>query len=387
MPEWVVERPNELSALVQALLEKEGGTIAITTGIYGAGGFGKTTLAKMAAGDERVRRHYQQLIYWVVVGRDVESPVAIAAKVNDVIKLLAGENATFTDPVLAGQHLGSLLEHGPRRLLILDDVWTPAQLGPFAAGGTPCVRLVTTRVPSLLGGARAIKVDQMTEDQAHMVLTAGLPHLDQSTVSALLAATGRWPVLLRLINRTLADYVRAGADMPGLARKLLERLASAGPAVVDEIRGSYQVDVGDPEMRAAAVRATIEASTGLLSQDEVDRFAELAVFAEDEAISLPLITLLWQATGGVDPLRVPVLVSRLADLGLITVASSQTVELHDVIRDFLRHELGEQRLANLHGRLLEAAAATLPTAVPLSTRGRGPRTAWWELKEPSNLPS
>jgi hypothetical protein len=40
--------------------------------------------------------------------------------------------------------------------------------------------------------------------------------------------------------------------------------------------------------------------------------------------------------------------------------------MHDVIRDYLRDELGAARLARLHQVLLDAAAATLPAAAALA---------------------
>lgn len=69
-----------------------------------------------------------------------------------MIKLVAGEDDTFTDPQLAGRQLGSLLDAGPRRLLVIDDVWVPEQPAPLAEGDKRCARLVTTRVPELLAG-------------------------------------------------------------------------------------------------------------------------------------------------------------------------------------------------------------------------------------------
>jgi NB-ARC domain len=110
----------------------------------------------------------------VTVGRDTRGGTAIAAKVNDVIKLDTGQDATFTDLELAGQRLGSLLDTGPPGLLVLDDVWHAEQLSPFVEGGQCCARLVTTRVPSLLAGrGEAIQVDQMAPQQAFRLLTSG----------------------------------------------------------------------------------------------------------------------------------------------------------------------------------------------------------------------
>ena len=242
-------------------------------------------------------------VYLVTVGRDVRGAAAVAAKVNDVIKLVAGEGFTFTDPQLAGMQLGALLDAGPRRLLVLDDVWEAEQLAPFMGGGKRCARLVTTRVPELLAGrGAAVLVDQMSPDQARALLTAGLPQLDEVVTQGLLAATGRWPLLLRLVNTILADYGRVAADVPAQAARLLGRLREGGPAVVDDLRGTPVggLDVDKPQERERAVRATIGASTSLLDPADAERFAELGVFAEDEVIPLRLAARLWHATAGLD---------------------------------------------------------------------------------------
>ena len=303
VPGWVVDRPAEAGQVVTALMAGGGRPVGITTGLYGAGGFGKTTLARVVCADRRVRRRFRGGIFLVTVGRDVRGAAAVAAKVNDVIKAMAGEEATFTDPDLAGGRLGALLNAGPRRLLVVDDVWESGQLAPFTAGGTKCARLVTTRVPGLLGSqAVAVHVDQMSPEQAERLLTDGLPPLDPHVVRGLLAVTGRWPLLLRLVNKFLADAGGTGADMAMVAAELLERLREGGPAVVDDLRGngSEGLDVGQPDQRTQAVRATIEASTSLLGHHDARRFAELSVFAEDEIISFGLAARLWRATAGLD---------------------------------------------------------------------------------------
>ena len=51
--EEVVGRPTELNAVVAALVRRRPGTVGITTGLYGAGGFGKTILARMVCADRR----------------------------------------------------------------------------------------------------------------------------------------------------------------------------------------------------------------------------------------------------------------------------------------------------------------------------------------------
>ena len=387
VPGWVVGRPAELAKVVGALAGGRVGMVGITTGLYGAGGFGKTTLARVVCADRRVRRRFGGRVFLVTVGRDVRGGAAIAAKVNEVIKLVTGQDATFTDPQLAGIRLGALLDGGPRQLLVLDDVWEAGQLAPFTAGGKRCARLVTTRVPDLVAGmGAAVRVDQMSDGQARAVLQAGLPRLDRVVTDGLLAVTGRWPLLLRLVNTILADYGRVAADVPAQAAVLLERLRAGGPAVVDDLRGraGRGLDVNKPQERAQAVRATIGASTSLLGPGDAERFTELGVFAEDEVIPLRLAARLWQITAGLenrDDLRAAQICERLAQLALVSRATGPApgITVHDVVRDFLRADLGTQRLADLNRELLDAVARDLPAASPLGPGLPAGRVAWWEL--------
>ena len=200
----------------------------------------------------------------------------------------------------------------------------------------------------------------------------------------LLAVTGRWPLLLRLVNKILANAAGTGADMAVVSAQLMERLRTGGAAVVDDLLAddALALDVGQPGERARAVRATIGASTSLLDPKDTQRFIELAVFAEDDIVPFSLAACLWQATAGLDDLQATRVCGWLADLGLMTLrpgdGGAGGMELHDVVRDFLRGELGTQRLAGLHGVLLDAAAAGLPTVSGLTAPGHPARTAWWE---------
>jgi len=387
VPEGMVGRPTELEQVVRALTDERAGTVGIPPGVNGAGGFGKTTLARMACADRRVRQWFGGRVYLVTVGRDAAGPKAVAALVCEVIRLVFDEEVTFTDPEAAGQRLGALLDAGPRRLLVLDDVWEVGQLAPFTAGGRECTRLVTTRVPELLAGrGAAVLVDQMTPGQARALLTAGVSGLDEAVVRELLAVTGRWPLLLQLVGKILANYVRvAPGEVSAQGAELAGRLRAGGPAVVDGLTGQAdrEVDVTWPDARAQAVRATIGASTSLLVPADLDRFTELAVFAEDEVIPFDLVARLWQASVGLGRLDAGQVVARLAQLALISQdQGSGGLSLHDVVRDFLRAEIGPASLQYLNQMLIEVAAVSLPTAQPIGRAGEvRARVAWWQLPE------
>ncbi|MFC8075594.1 NB-ARC domain-containing protein [Streptomyces sp. NPDC057307] len=378
--DWVVDRGQGDD--VVAAVCGSGGAVGITTSLSGAGGFGKTTLAGVVCANAQVRRRFRGRVYTVTIGRDVRGRAAIAAKVAEATRFITGNTEEFDDPALAGAHLGRLLNQRPRTLLVLDDVWESEQLAPFLRGGKRCVRLVTTRIPSLLPpGARSIPVDEMSPDQARAVLTWQLPPLPDDITEALLRATGRWALLLRLANRLIAEQVATGADVTTTATDMLRELSAHGPAVVDPTSGVLDLD--DPERRNRAVRATVEAATTLLPPGGADRFAELAVFAEDEAVPLSLVARLWGVTGGLTESRSRALCADLERLSLLSLSaeSEGRITLHDVIRDYLAGELGEAALATVHARLVDAVADDLPAAGPLAASAPDPGRAWWELRE------
>ncbi|MCX4501621.1 NB-ARC domain-containing protein [Streptomyces anulatus] len=383
LPSWVVERA-EADQVIAVVCSQDGGAVGITTALEGAGGFGKTTLADIVCANPRVRQHFSERVYAFTMGRDVRGKAAIARKIGEATRFITGDATPFDDPQLAGAHLGRLLDQHPQPpiLLVIDDVWEEEQLAPFLIGGSRCVRLVTTRRPeSLPSGAKRIRVDEMSAAQARAVLTWELPPLPEGVTQGLLRATGRWPLLLRLTNRMIAAQLATGADPATTAKHALEQMGKRGPVSVD--KPSIPLNLDDPEQRKKLVRATVEAATTLLPPDGAQRFAELGIFAEDEAVPVLLVAKLWRATAGLDEHQSRDLCDELGKLSLLTVDASAggRLILHDVIRDYTRNELGLDRLIELNATLMDAVGAGLPEAAPLAPSAPNPRTAWWDLTD------
>ncbi|MFD7096771.1 NB-ARC domain-containing protein [Streptomyces xanthophaeus] len=379
VPDWVVDRA-EVRDVVTAVCRRRGvGAVGITTGLHGAGGFGKTMLANVVCADPRVRRRFRGRVYVVTIGREVRGRAAIAAKVAEVTRYLTGDARDIgQDPDLAGQHLAGLLAQQPRMLLVLDDVWEAEQLAPFLQGAPrTCVRLVTTRNPGVLPpGSRPVTVDRMSQQQALAVLTHGLD-LPESISCALVDATGRWALLLRMVNQRLAAQAATGADPATAAYQLLTRLRAQGPTGADDV--DAPLDLDDPKRRNAAVRASIQAATTLLPDDGARRFAELGIFAEDESIPMALVLRLWQATGRLEETRARSLCKQMADLSLLSLdtgVGDGTVQVHDVVRDYQRAELAGE-LAAVNRTVVDSLAVDLPPVVSASDATTPVARAWW----------
>ncbi|WP_239162825.1 NB-ARC domain-containing protein, partial [Paractinoplanes rishiriensis] len=348
---WTVHRTGEVDQIVRELTRGRAGAVGITTALHGAGGFGKTTLARTVCADRRVRRHFRG-IYWVTLGPEAQGWDAVVERVNDVIRAITGRPADFTDPQAAGETLGRLLDERPRSLLVVDDIWTAAQVAPFLMRGSRSARLLTTRMPEALpSGTVLVQVDAMSAAQARAVVNLDLPTLETDVADRLADAVGRWPLLLRLINSRLA--AESADDVNVAAGGLLEQL-----------QGSVH-RLESPEERARAVRATIETSTAWLGAESTERLTELGIFVEDETIPIALVAALWSQTGGLGAADSDRLCRRLADLSLISINGSG-LALHDVVRQYLRAELGADRIVELNASFLDAVA---------------PETGWWKLSE------
>jgi KAP family P-loop domain/NB-ARC domain len=350
-----VDRPELTDMIVKALEASQQGEVGPLVALTGAGGYGKTYLARNLASDNRVMRRFNKGIFFVQLGPNIVK-VDLAAKLNDLIAMMTGSQTAFTDPLMAGQMLGdslnklnsghrSLFARRPRRsLLIVDDVWSPEQLAPFMIKGKYITRLITTRNPRLVPeNGYLVAVDALSHNQAAAMIESGLSGIPRDLLDSLTSASGRWPLLASLMNSAIRQLVATGRDPTSAAIDVRDRLLVSGPAALD-IANTFD--------RRRAVAATIDASLNMLADDDVARFSELGAFKEDFAIPLNNIERLWKETASLTSTQTQILVQRLADMSLVNMSSSGTVRVHDLIRDYIRSQLGPERVSHL-ARLIE----------------------------------
>ncbi|MGC9959141.1 TIR domain-containing protein [Roseiarcus sp.] len=173
LPSDFIARPGEFGPLKARLLDPEGDPVfGVTAALRGAGGYGKTTLAKALARDPDIQDAYFDGILWAELG---EKPGQLIAVVSDLVTSLSGERPHLETLNAAAAKLGETL--GDRRILmVIDDAWREQDLRPFLQGGRDCVRLVTTRIDSVLPqDAVRQKVDAMQGGEALALLANGLP--------------------------------------------------------------------------------------------------------------------------------------------------------------------------------------------------------------------
>ncbi|MCP5089795.1 MAG: TIR domain-containing protein [Gammaproteobacteria bacterium] len=350
-----IARPTELGALVNHLVDVDREEpVAITAALRGAGGYGKTTLAKAVCHDERVQDAFHDGMLWVTLG---EQPGDLIGRVEDLIYILSGHRPGFASPEAAASRLAELLADRAI-LIVLDDVWNLAHIKPFLLGGERCARLITTRNNDTLpSDTRQVPVDAMRNTEAVALLRDGLPEGAEDTLTKLAVRLGEWPLLLKLANGTLRMRVHD-------ARQTLEEALRYVNKALDR-RGLTAFDARDPQDRGQAVATTLGVSLELLSEEECARLEELGIFPEDAEIPLSVVERLWTVTADLDDFETEELCERLHRLSLLLSMdlTTRTIRLHDVVRTYLQHRTGD-RLAELHARFLDGLGLQDWTELP-----------------------
>ena len=351
LPEGFVPRPGEFDQLLKLLInERREEPVAITAALRGAGGYGKTTLAKALCHDERVQEAFDDGILWVTLG---ESPGDLTGRVEDLIVTLGDERHNFTTLDAAVSRLKELLADRDI-LIVIDDVWDRAHVNPFIQGGSRCARLITTRnFDALPADAERVHVDAMHHEEAMALLAVGLDQSDglQRDLTDLASRLGEWPLLLSFVNSALRNQIENDRQLPRDAIIWINK-------ALDK-RGLTYFDACNSDERHQAVVRTIGVSLDLLSAQERERYGELAVFPEDIEIPLTTLAKLWAKTGGFDEFDTEELCSRLNRFSLLWSydANQRRFRLHDVVRKFLIEQQGD-KLLSIHAQLLDAHRPT-----------------------------
>jgi WD40 repeat protein len=351
-PADFVPRPREIEELKRALLDEKGdargGVTAIMAALKGAGGYGKTTLAKALAYDPDVQEAFFDGVLWVELGVE---PSNLVGTVIDLIERITGERPVIEKIHAAAVALGETL--GDRRfLLVIDDAWHPSDLDPFLHGGSRTTRLVTTRVDRVVPDyAFRLAVDAMQEVEAVRLLESGLPRdpnpLSRMAFARLAGRLGEWALLLKLANGFLRERVRHGEPTAVAIVNINRRL---------DAKGLTAFDPHSERDRTRAVANTIEVSLDLLDKAGRRRFAELAVLPEEVDVPIDVAASLWARTASVSQIDAEHDLAELARLSLLHSLDldQRTFRLHDTMRHYLRHSMEPQRLIELSDQLVAA---------------------------------
>jgi hypothetical protein len=344
-PRDFVPREAEMHSIVTALVDTGGGArVALTTAVRGAGGFGKTTLAKAVCHDDDVLARYSDGVLWLTVG---EGNRTVEQLLSALLEQL-GQTPRSTDAdALFGEWKEALRTR--QCLVVLDDIWKESDAHALVVSETSSAFLITTRIPRVTSAieARDCLVDEMTPTQAQAMLVAALGTAGghKPRLAALAEKAGNWPVLLGLI----ASQLRHSLRRPGASPE------QAIGAVEEDLQdlSLTAFDRPDPNRRSAAVATTIEASLRYLREttpQAATHYRELAVFPDDVPIPVAVLQDLW----AVPRPHARRIAEDFDDAGLAILDGQRGLIVHDVFLEYVRSFCKEDERLALHHRLLAA---------------------------------
>ncbi|VAI68527.1 unnamed protein product [Triticum turgidum subsp. durum] len=194
-------RDEDKKVVVKLLLNQQDQRNVQVLPIFGMGGLGKTTLAKMVYNDQQIQEHFQ-LKMWHYVSDNFN----VVALLKSIIELAGNKRCDMPDTIeLLRKQLEEVIGQN-RFMLMIDDVWNENErmweddLKPLlcSVGGPGSIIVVTTRshkVASIMQTLRPLKRECLSEQDswelfAHKAFSNGVEE------QAELASIGR-----RIVNK------------------------------------------------------------------------------------------------------------------------------------------------------------------------------------------
>ena len=299
------------------------------------GGIGKTVLAKALTDDEVVQRAFPDGIVWITAGKERKRD--FIEEMREVAKAL-GDDLTGYDSALACENRYRTTVAPKAALIVVDDVWSKADIEPLLAESPRSRLLFTTRDASIARfvAAREHRADLLDAEQARelLALWANVPmNRLPATADDIVAQCGRLPLALSVIGAMLR-----GTDAQFWAATLnLLRKADLS-AIKDQL----------PEGQQSFFKA-VEVSFQSLKPGIQERYKELAVLREVMPAPPAILQTLWNANGDEAARIAKLLIDRsLAQLD----EASKGIRLHDLQLDYVRAQFPDREALDLiHGAI------------------------------------
>jgi hypothetical protein len=345
------DRPEYLDQIRAAVLQGDTQAVGITgkrqhVGVQGMGGLGKSVLAAALAHDEAVRAAFPDGIFWLRFRRDADDAYLLEQQA-EILKIIAP--GQLPDTLVNGENLLTLALENKRCLFIADDIWDSGQLYHFKLKSKGCRLLLTTRNAEVIKKINAVACELalLSEPQARKFLAvcSGCAENDlPEEAAAIVQECGHLPLAIAAIGSMVRD------ESVEYWRLALKRLQTAR---LDKIPANVTINYKHENL-LTVFQVSVEA----LPPEVQAYYKTLLVFPEDARIPQSVLQLYWKhnCQGDDEPLEI---ISILVKRSLLSRIDDDFVQLHDLLRDYLKNQSGGD-VASLHKQLLEAYKAKYP---------------------------
>lgn len=285
--------------------------LAITTSIYGTGGYGKTTLAQELCSDEEVRASFPGGIYWLQFGitdsnveEDKRQSYTARSAIDQMLRAAeySEQYRGIIDQTNDKKAVQSLIESLPYDpiLIVADDLWTQSQEHSLADLPTHISLLATTRVRGLTSRFKEnIKIKKLSDEAAYVLMVSDLEDRFYKQFSTHQAKRLRavsdcfhgWPLLLQLANSTFLTMLDDGASIDEIIDEFEEFATLDSVTAWDD----QQPDDTAKDKRQKFVGHCIDVGLRALSDDSYrDALFALGVFPDDTDIPFEVVNDYWR---------------------------------------------------------------------------------------------
>jgi len=307
--------------------------------LRGLPGIGKTALAVALAHDPEVQQHFSDGVLWAGLGRTADILTHLATW-GAALGISPTEMEKLIDIKSRQQRIQAAL--GQRKmLLVADDVWKVDDALALKLGSDNCAYLVTTRLPEV--SARfttegVTLVDELGEDDGLKLLTQLAPEVvqaDPEDARMLVQAVGGLPLALTIMGNYLRVQTHDGQPQRihralTLLHKVEERLQ------LNEPQGGLESHPSLPTGAPLSLTAVVGISDEALEETARQALHALSVFpskpntfSEEAALAV---------TAGSEELFYT-----LTDVGLLESSGSNRYTLHQIIADFAKAALKDEK--------------------------------------------
>jgi hypothetical protein len=332
-----VGREEDLVTLRQHL--KEGQSVVLT----GLPGVGKTALALALVHEEATRTVFEEIL-WASLG-PAPNPLSHFIRWGNLLGLPDRQIARL-DNISSWQEALRVALGKRRCLLVLDDVWSLADLRNLSVGGVACVSLAISRshriaMESFYHVATVHELDLPHSLQLLECLVPLLFEVDAHQARQLVLTVGGLPLALTIMGQCLLQQIYSGPSRRQCLRQALQYLGHVERRLHLGLVSSLQAPA-DP---SCSLASRIRLSERMLSEQARQALSALAVFppkpssfSEEAACAVA---------------RVPVeTLEELVDSGLVERAGAMRYLLHPVIADAVRLDQDAATIDLLWSRLI-----------------------------------
>ncbi|KAG4149781.1 hypothetical protein ERO13_D05G354940v2 [Gossypium hirsutum] len=284
-------------------------------GAWGMGGVGKSTIMKHIHNDLLKEQRFERVV-WVAISKEFN----IVKLQNDIASALNGKMPEEANKVRRAAILSEKLKRAGKHVLILDDVWSEVSLEeigipkPSSSNGYKLV--LTTRVEQVCKsmGCKVIKVKPLSKEEALILFLSEVgPNIVQ--------------------NQTL---------MPTLKLVVKECAGEDDPLIWKNTLRELKERIGKVKEGEDKVIESLKVSFNHLKDEKMKHcFIHCALYPEDFQIGKDGLIECWIEEGFIDDMSTRqemkdkghVILKKLEDNCLLENVSSETVKMHDAVRD------------------------------------------------------